>query len=149
MTITLASINELLLDMKRVLRSTHLIINSELAPLNLSGAEGDILFQLLNGCDNHQQEKLAESLDIGKAAVSRVVDSLEAKGFVIRTRHLVDKRACCLSLTKKAYSVGSDIIGIYERLYSLVRSGITDEDINNIKFFLSRVDSILRTQVDL
>lgn len=144
----MTSISDLWIDMKRVLRSTRLAINSELEPLNLSGAEGDILFHLINGCNNHQQEKLAERLDIGKAAVSRAVDSLEAKGFVIRTRDLVDKRAYCLTLTEKACSVGSDVTGIYERFYSLVSSGISDEDLYNIKVFLSRVDTILRTQGD-
>ena len=145
---TLASISDLWMDMKRVLRSARLVINSELEPLNLSGAEGDILFHLINGCNNQQQEKLAESLDIGKAAVSRAVDSLEAKGFVMRTRHLVDKRAYCLSLTEKAYLVGADITGIYERLYSHVRSVISDEDLVNIKAILARVDLVLRSQGD-
>jgi predicted transcriptional regulator len=54
------------------LRSARQIINAELEPLNLSGAEGNMLFLLLTGSNNLQQEQLAEQLDIGKAAVSRV-----------------------------------------------------------------------------
>ena len=80
------SIQHIWLDMKEILRSARQKINAELEPLNLSSAEGDILFHLLTGSNNLQQEQLADRLDIGKAAVSRAVDSLEAKGYVTRTR---------------------------------------------------------------
>jgi DNA-binding MarR family transcriptional regulator len=134
--------------MKGVLRSARQIINAELEPLNLSGAEGDILFHLLTGSNNVQQEQLAERLDIGKAAVSRVVDSLESKGYVIRVRQHRDRRAYSVSLTEKAISAGTDITGIYEKLYTLVKKDITDEEINHIKSLLSRVAGNLQSLGD-
>ncbi len=133
------SIRNLWLDMKGILRSARQIINIELEPLNLSSAEGDILFHLLTGSNNLPQEKIADSLDIGKAAVSRAVDSLESKGYVLRTRHKDDRRAYCVSLTDKAFSVGAEIEGIYNRLYQLVRKGIADEELIRIESVLSRV----------
>ncbi|MDU5082419.1 MarR family winged helix-turn-helix transcriptional regulator [Tissierella carlieri] len=138
------SIRNIWLDMKGILRSARQIINAELEPLNLSGAEGDILFHLLTGSNKLQQEQLAEQLDIGKAAVSRVVDSLESKGYVMRIRQHEDRRAYSVSLTDKAFSVCSDIKDIYENLYMLVREGITDEEFIHIESLLSRVAANLQ-----
>ena len=66
--------------------------NAELEPLNLSGAEGNMLFLLLTG-SNNSAGTTCGTTDIGKAAVSRVVDSLESKGYVIRVRQHEDRRA--------------------------------------------------------
>ena len=141
------SIQHIWLDMKEILRSARQKINAELAPLNLSSAEGDILFHLLTGSNNLQQEQLADRLDIGKAAVSRAGDSLEAKGYVTRTRHR-DRRAYSMALTDKATAAGSDIVGIYERLYALVKKGISDDEFNHIESLLTRVAANLQSPGD-
>ena len=79
--------------MSAILRSARQIVNAELKPLNLSNSEGDILFHLLSANDGISQETLADRLDIGKAAVSRTVGSLEEKGFIRRRRLPEDSRA--------------------------------------------------------
>ncbi|NLZ38208.1 MAG: MarR family transcriptional regulator [Firmicutes bacterium] len=132
-------IRNLWLAMKGILRSARLIINAELEPLNLSGAEGDMLFILLTGSDKLQQEQLAEQLDIGKAAVSRVIDSLESKGYVTRMRQEKDRRAYRVCLTAKALAVGENIKDIYDKLYLLASRGIADEEIKQVESLLSRV----------
>lgn len=140
------SIRSIWLDMKGILRSARQLINEELEPLNLSSAEGDILFLLLTGSNNLKQEQLAEQLDIGKAAVSRAVHSLESKGYVKRVRQDEDRRAYRVSLTDKAFSVGTRIKDIYEDLYVLVRTGIADEEILAIQSLLSRVATNLHVR---
>jgi DNA-binding MarR family transcriptional regulator len=142
------SIQHIWLDMKEILRSARQKINAELEPLNLSSAEGDILFHLLTGSNNLQQEQLADRLDIGKAAVSRAVDSLEAKGYVTRTRQHRDRRAYSIALTDKATAAGADIVGIYERLYTLVKKGISDDEFNHIESLLTRVAANLQSSGD-
>lgn len=142
------SIRSLWVDMKGVLRAARQIINRELEPLNLSSAEGDILFHLLTGSNNLSQEKLSERLDIGKAAISRAVDSLESKDYVLRLRHSDDKRVYRVSLTEKAYSIGGRIVEIYEKLYMLARKGITDEDLSHIESVLARVAKNLQASED-
>lgn len=136
------------LDMKDILRSARQIINAELAPLNLSGAEGDVLFLLLTGSNNLQQEKLAAQLDVDKAAVSRVVNSLESKGYVSRLRQDTDKRAYSITLTDHSVAVGPDIKRIYDQLYQRVRSGIPDDEILQIESLLSRVADNLQSMED-
>ena len=135
----MSGIRPLWLEMKAVLRSARLIINAGLTPLQLTGAEGDILFHLLTGSNESAQEELARQLDIGKAAISRVVDSLEAKGYVLRMKSARDKRAYSICLTEKGHSIGKDIVGIYETLYRQVKSAIADDELRMIESLLKRV----------
>lgn len=141
-------IRSIWLAMKGVLRSARRIINEKLEPLNLSGAEGDILFLLLTGSNKLQQEQLAEQLDVGKAAVSRAVDSLESKGYVVRERRHDDRRAYSVSLTSKALSAGGKITGIFNELYAQATKGITDDELVHIESLLSRVAQNLQSMGD-
>jgi DNA-binding MarR family transcriptional regulator len=136
------------LEIKGILRAARQRINAALAPLQLSSAEGDILFHLLTGGDCLRQEQLAERLDIGKAAVSRAVDSLEEKGYVVRARQTDDRRAACVRLTDKAAAAGGDIVGIYQRLYTGIQKGIADEEFGHIESVLSRVAANLQALGD-
>ena len=140
------SVRSIWLDMKGILRSTRRLINADMEPLGLSGAEGDVLFHLFTGSDGFQQEQLAEQLDIGKAAISRVINALEAKGYVARRRLQNDKRAYSVSLTDKGLPVGAEIQGIYDALFARVRSGIDDRDFRQIEALLCRVAANLQSE---
>lgn len=137
-------IRKMWLDMKGVIRSARKIINAQLEPFGLTGTEGDLLFLLVTGSDNLQQEQLAEQLDIGKAVVSRAVDSLVSKGYVSRTRSNTDRRAYTINLTDKALKISKSITEVYDNLYSLARKGIADDDFINIETLLSRISKNLQ-----
>jgi DNA-binding MarR family transcriptional regulator len=122
-------IRDMWLAMKNVIRTARKTINKNLEPLNLSGA----------GSNGLRQEQLAEQLDIGKAAASRVIDSLEAKGYVMRMREDEDKRAYRILLTDTAYTAEESIKAVYDNLYALVRKGIADEDVLHVGHLLSRI----------
>ena len=140
------SIRNIWLDMKGILRLTRRLINAGLEPLGLSGAEGDVLFHLFTGSDGVQQEQLAEQLDIGKAAISRVIGALEAKGYVDRTRQPDDRRAYSVTLTPKGLTIGPEIQGVYDRLFSRARSGIDDGDFLQIEALLFHVAANLQSE---
>ena len=103
--------------MKAILRSARQIINFELASLNLTGAEGDIIFHLLSASDGLSQEKLAERLDIDKAAISRTVNSLDRKGYIHRERQAGDFRTYRVTLTDAAREIGERIEYVYKTVY--------------------------------
>ncbi len=135
----MSSIRDIWLHAHGIIRSARQLINSELRPLNLSSAEGNILLHLLVAGDGLRQEQLVAQLDIGKAAISRAVDSLEDKGYVRRIRQVDDRRASSISLTEKAIDVGPDVEGIYDRVYALARQGIADHEFERIVAMLSRI----------
>src|SRR5512139_2231396 len=98
----MAEIRDIWLHAHNMIRSARQIINENLRPLNLSSAEGNILLHLLTQGQEVGQEQLVEQLDISKPAVSRALDSLESKGYVVRQRDPADLRARRILLSDKA-----------------------------------------------
>lgn len=141
-------IRSIWLNMKDILRLAQHNINEELKPLNLSSSEGDILFLLLTGNNNIQQEQLAERLDIGKAAISRGVASLETKGYIKRIRHPHDKRAYNVSLTDKALAIGSKIEAAYNQLYAWARAGISDDNLVFLESILTQISTNIKISTE-
>lgn len=125
--------------MSAILRSARQIVHSELEPLDLSHSEGDILFHLLSANDGISQETLAERLDIGKAAISRTVGSLESKGFIRRTRLPEDSRAYRVTLTPKARKIGKPIDDVYRNVYDIALTGIDESEFSRFDRFLGVV----------
>jgi len=124
--------------MSAILRSARQIVNAELDPLGLTGAEGDILFHLLSS-DDISQETLAEQLDIGKAAISRTVGSLLEKGYVHRQRLEEDSRAYRVTLTPKARKIGIQIEQAYRNVYNVALTGVDESEFFGFDRFLEVV----------
>ena len=135
------SMKEIWMHAHRMIRSARQIINAELKPLGLSSAQGNILLHLLMGDGDSEmsQEQLADELDIGKAAISRAIDSLEEKGFVMRKTHPSDRRAHIVGLTEKAKAIGPTIEGIYNHVFDIVRRGIPHEEYDRMVRLMAHI----------
>lgn len=125
--------------MKAILRSARQIVNSELASLNLTGAEGDIIFHLLSASDGLSQEQLAERLDVDKAAISRTVNSLCQKGYIHRERQADDFRTYRITLTEAAMNIGKRFEYIYKTVYEVSTQGISESELQNFSRLLEKV----------
>ncbi len=125
------SIRDIWLHAHNMIRSARKTVNENLRPLNLSSAEGNILLHLLTQGEELRQEQLVEQLDISKPAVSRALDSLEAKGFVVRQQDVDDRRAHRVRLTEQAREIGPAVEQAYNQLYTLALQGITQEELAN------------------
>lgn len=140
------TIQDMWQSMKAVLRSARQHVNARLEPLGLTSAEGDVLFQLLAGPGGLPQEKLAERLDIGKAAVSRTVDSLAAKGYVRRGSRQGDARVHLVQLTPKAAATAAKIEDAYTRVYDIAKQGVPQAELQRVMVLLARVADNLRAE---
>jgi len=127
------------INMKAILRSARQIVNTELVSLNLTGAEGDIVFHLLSKSDGLSQEKLAELLDIDKAAVSRTVNSLYGKGYIHRERQADDSRSYRVTLTDAAREAGEKIKHAYNKVYETALRGIGESEFRCFNNMLEKV----------
>lgn len=137
-------IRALWLNMQRLLTTAREKINRDLAPLGLSSAEGDILFLLLTGSNQSSQEQLSKSLGKGKAAISRALDSLEKKDYILRTKQNCDLRVFHICLTQQAMEAGEQIIFIYQNLYTLATQAIPEENMAMINTLLVTVEEKLQ-----
>ncbi len=82
-----------------IIRDGRTLIGARLKELELTGAEGGILLHLHLYGDAIMQDEIAMQLGISKPAVSKGLDSLEQKGFIVRNRDPVDRRINVVTLT--------------------------------------------------
>jgi MarR family transcriptional regulator, transcriptional regulator for hemolysin len=122
-----------------ILRSARLMINDELKPLDLSSSEGNILLHLLTQDQVLGQEEIVEQLDISKPAVSRALETLELKGYIVREVNPADKRARRVLLTGRAMEISSRIERIYSEIFSIAAQGLTEDEIRDFIERFSRV----------
>lgn len=143
----MAEIRDIWLHAHNMIRSARQIINENLRPLNLSSAEGNILLHLLTQGQDIAQEQLVEQLDVSKPAVSRVLDSLEAKGFITWQPDPRDRRVHRVRLTSRALEIGPDVEQAYNRLYAFAMRGISQEELDAfIKIFGRISENFTRAQ---
>ncbi len=134
-----SSIKDVWTSAHRITRSARKMINKGLRPLGLSSSEGNVLLHLFVQGGNTSQEQLAQQLDVGKAAVSRAVDSLSAKGYVTKEKRTDDRRAYRLSLTENASLIGPAVEAVYNRVYLVARKGVSEDKFKEALGLLFRV----------
>jgi MarR family transcriptional regulator, transcriptional regulator for hemolysin len=122
-----------------ILRSARQMVNEELKPLNLSSSEGNILLHLLTQDQVLGQEELVEQLDVSKPAVSRALESLENKGYIVREVDPTDKRARRVLLTAKAMEIGLRVEAVYSEIFSIATQGVPQNEIEDFIQLFARV----------
>ncbi|MGI6238151.1 MAG: MarR family winged helix-turn-helix transcriptional regulator [Christensenellales bacterium] len=142
----MTAMRDIWLRMKAALRLARQSINERLAGLNLTGAEGDILYHLLAAGGGLSQEQLAERLDVGKGAISRTVDSLVAKGFAARARRTDDARAYRVTPTAQGLLHRAAIERAYHAVYEIAKDGISEAELAGLARMLERVAENLDTR---
>lgn len=125
----MSGIKDIWLYANNIIRSSRHIINENLKPLNLSSSEGNILIHLITQEQQFRQEEIVEQLDISKPAVSRALESLEKKGFVVREKDPSDRRASQVMLTEKVRVIAPKIERVYNEVFSIAAQGITEAEI--------------------
>ncbi|MGA8259701.1 MAG: MarR family transcriptional regulator [Arenicellales bacterium] len=88
----------LMYEVSRLLRRR---LDRRLKPLGLTEAQWRAL-ALLARREGVNQATLAEGLEVRPISVARLIDRLQAAGWVERRSDPDDRRACCLYLTKAA-----------------------------------------------
>lgn len=134
-------IRDIWLHAHHMLRNARQIVNANLRPLRLSSAEGNILLHLLTQGEEMGQEELVEQLDISKPAVSRTLDSLEAKGFVRRLPDPKDRRVHRVQLTAQARAIGPAVEQAYNQLYAVAMQGITPQELEDFLRLFGRMSA--------
>jgi DNA-binding MarR family transcriptional regulator len=135
----MAEIRDVWMHAHNVIRSARQIVNEDLRPLNLSSAEGNILLHLLTQGQEMGQDQLVEQLDVSKAAISRALTALEAKGFVTWQQDPDDRRVHRVRLTGKARAIGPAVEQVYNQVYTLALQGVSQEEFERFIGLFARV----------
>jgi DNA-binding MarR family transcriptional regulator len=80
---------------------------------------------------------LAERLAVTKQAAIKVVDEMEARGFLTREPHPADRRAKHLTLTGKGFAVRAAALAESNRMEAELRAALGDADVDALRRVLA------------
>ena len=119
-------------------------IDRRLKPHNLTRVKWLALGIIANNPDLTQAE-LAADLELGNAAVGRLVDRLEQRRFIIRKPDPDDRRAYRLSLTDSAKRLLDHLKDTATQLRSDVLEGFSESEVKTLNKGLNRLDRNLKS----
>jgi len=119
-------------------------IDRRLKPHNLTRVKWLALGIIANSPDLTQAELSAE-LELGNAAVGRLVDRLEHRGFIIRKPDPDDRRAYRLSLTDTAKNLLDHLKDTAAELRNDVLDGFSASEVKALNKGLNRLDENLKS----
>jgi DNA-binding MarR family transcriptional regulator len=124
--------------LKRAGMQLALTIDRELAEYDMTHSQLGIIFKVLH-CHADTAADLARELMCDTGAMTRMLDRLEEKGFVTRTRSLEDRRIVRVALTAKGMELADKMTEVAVRALNHHLRGFTGPEISQFKDFLRRM----------
>lgn len=104
-------------------------LDLRLRPFGLTDATWLPLLQLSRAKEPMRQKDLAEALFLDSSSVVRLLDALQASGFIERREHPDDRRVKTVMLTDAAQEVLATVEKVTREVRNHVLSGLTDEEL--------------------
>jgi len=112
----------------KIARSAQKYTNGSLSKLGVGSTEYECL-KVIRRNEGTSQSFLREQLHVDKAAVTRMIASLEKKGLITRSRDEQDKRTDRIYSTEKALEIRADNLGAESKFYEWLLEGCTEEEL--------------------
>lgn len=130
---------ELWHSFSRVSRSGRRTMEHELEKLGLKPMEVRVLLALLrNGPST--MNALSSETDVTGAWITGVVDELEKRDYVTKTRSLRDRRVINVELTGKGRDALQEGIKVYTRLIEMSLSNLNKDEIGQFRMILQKIE---------
>ncbi len=104
-------------------------LDLRLRPFGLTDATWLPLIQLSRASAPMRQKDLAEALFLDSSSVVRLLDALQANGFIERREHPEDRRVKTIILTQAAQDVLTKVNQVASEVRYQVLSGLSDEEL--------------------
>lgn len=141
-----SSIGDLFLEFQAKIQSYERIFLKENGIEDVTANEVKILY-MIGLSNNKSMKEIAEQLHITQGTLSIAVNSLVKKGYVLRTRHKMDKRVIILYLSRKSIQA----IKAYTELYSGLITGLLkqfkEEEVKGLSAMLEELNHLLEYQL--
>ncbi len=124
--------------MRRIITLVSQGIEREFEPRGLTNAQWMPLFKLYMGHASTVAE-LARGCDLDAGSMTRLLDRLEAKQLVNRTRSSDDRRVVNLELTDAGQAAARGIPEVLCSVQNAHLAGFTDDEWQTLKGFLRRI----------
>lgn len=119
-----------------------------LRPLNVSAA-GGLVLGILRDFGTMPPSELGDRLQVTRATVTGVLDSLERRGFVRRSANPADRRSLLVEITPEGLAVLQELRTLVHRHEKAWLSILTEEELEDYIDVLHRIqDSVSRAVAD-
>lgn len=122
----------------RVLGSLITAHDRALAPLGLTAYQGSMLLNCVRQEGNTPAE-LAALNGLYVSTITRMVDRLENKGFLTRTRSRKDRRQVILRITPKGLAIVRKGIPIARRVALQAWRGVTEQERDTLRNIVDKI----------
>ena len=130
--------------LKRALVELDALQAEHLALVGISGREFMVLL-FLDGRDPESQQQAAERLGVDRTTMVGLVDSLEAKGLVVRRPDAKDRRRNVLELTADGKTALARAVRASDKAERQFLAGLDDAESAQLRALLARVAERVRT----
>lgn len=130
--------DSILLLIKNVHFAILRTVDKNIAPLDLTAMQWAPIMAIAKGYAKTAAD-LANMANIDTGAVTRMMDRLESKGLLLRTRSTDDRRVVNLELTKEGQRLASQIPEVLFKSMDLHLSGFNSEERATLKSLLKRM----------
>jgi DNA-binding MarR family transcriptional regulator len=129
------SIGRLIADVSGRLLSAF---DEEMTGMGITGAQWVILMRIANGCGSTAAE-LCRFSRYDTGSMTRMLDRLEEKGLIHRTRSDKDRRVVCLELTEAGRDLYPLLPPVAIKVLNAHLQGFTREELDQFKGLLNRM----------
>ncbi len=98
-----------------------------------------LVLNVINENESINQIQIGEQLVKDKPTISRMVNQLENKGFIIKTTSSTDSRSTELSISKKGKTLINELYPIIEKIRFLGLSELSKNEKENIEITLEKI----------
>ena len=123
--------------LSQVGRELTTAVERQLAPFGLTAQQAALLLNAAPGTSSPSQ--LAKQLGTDTAGMTRLLDRLQDKGFLQRTRHEDDRRAVVVELTPHGLSLVPKLPPIFGKITKRLFTGFTAAEITTLTGLLRRM----------
>ena len=126
----------------KISRNIRKIKNQEMAEYGLRGTHVSCLYYLYS-TQSLTATELCERCEEDKATISRTLDYLEDKGFIVCESKTAKRYKSPLFLTEKGKEIGGKIYDAVDRLIDEVGAGLTEKQRNDFYSYLTIISNNL------
>jgi len=131
----------LLMDKFRKIKPLEKAIEND-----LTFAEVVILDQIINLKSDVTVSNISESLNISKAAISKLVTSIEQKGYILKKEDIKDKRISHIIITPKGEEVVGKTFEHFEKMSRFISEKMGQEDLKQLVELLKKLYNVIELE---
>lgn len=132
-------IKQLISAGNNIVQSAQLYLNQAFKEKQLSSAETNVLMFLYTNGDHVSQDAIVSGVDVSKPVISRTINSLEAKGYIVRELNPADRRSNLINLTEKAWQEEEYIQSVYADFLTIAAKGLPVAKVSEFTELLQQV----------